>query len=191
MYRQRFPISFPGDTHTRHCVALSVIIPPPTNFRRQKKNKRKTRKPVTRVWVGFLQDCHLRCAVRATKENGSSRTGTLLWSFWLPIYVVVHNLQRESLSHGHHNRLWHNRKCVMSSRLLLSPKQRSQSFVHIHTQVRQGRKTMFFLEYINEYIKTPGAKFKKRKKQRSVAFSPMCQNTFIHHMIDPVNITIE
>jgi hypothetical protein len=63
-----FQYHFTG-MHTRHCVALSVIIPPPTNFRRQKKNKRKTRKPVTRVWVGFLQDCHLRCAVQASHKR--------------------------------------------------------------------------------------------------------------------------
>jgi hypothetical protein len=47
-----FQYHFTG-MHTRHCVALSVIIPPPTNFRRQKK-KQKENPKTCHACVGWV-----------------------------------------------------------------------------------------------------------------------------------------
>lgn len=121
----------------RHCVTLSVIIPPPTSFfltpRSETKDTRKEKKPVTRVGLS----CRIViCAVHKREWMEWCGGGlTLSWSFDCP---YTSNLQRESLSHGYKNRLWHNRKCVMSSRLLLS-----QNSVRFCTRTCETGKNVF------------------------------------------------
>lgn len=177
MYRQRFPISFHGDTHDTvwHCQSS---FRPRLTFGRQKKQKKKE-KNLSRV--RGLGSCRIViCAVQSKPQKRMDRVGlALLWSFWLPIYVVVpiSNVNRSVTAIRTDcdttASAWCRRDyCYLQNSVL------KVLYIFTHNWDRGGKLFFFFfLEYINEYIKTPGAKFKKKKKKHGLSLFRRCVKT--------------